>query len=64
MEPMTMTAKAAARYIGVDYHTLLGWTVRERDPLPKYRLAGQTKYYRIKRKELEEWVERNMARVR
>ena len=60
---MTMTARAAARYAGFDYHTVLGWMRRPDDPLPYYRAPGQTKNYRIKRKELEEWLERNMSRI-
>lgn len=62
-KPLTLTARAAARYVGVEYHTLLGWTRLENDPLPLYRAKGQTKNYRILRKELEEWIGRNFVRV-
>lgn len=62
-EPLLMSVPDAADYAGVSPSTMRTWTRRKNDPVPLHRMPDMTKNYRIKRKELEEWIERNAVRV-
>lgn len=62
-EPLLMSVPDAADYAGVASSTMRTWTKMKSDPVPLHRMPGMTKNYRIKRKELEEWIERNAIRV-
>ena len=63
MESITLSVPDAADVAGVAPSTLRKWIRRDKDPLPLHRLPGMTKNYRVKRKDLEEWLERNAERV-
>lgn len=63
MESITLSVPDAADVAGVAPSTLRKWIRRTDDPLPLHRLPGMTKNYRVKRKDLEEWLERNAERV-
>ena len=62
-EPLLLSVPDAADYAGVAASTMRTWTRRKTDPVPLHRMPDMTKNYRIKRKELEEWIERNAVRV-
>lgn len=62
-EQIFLTVPDAADLAGVASSTLRTWLKRKDDPLPLHRLPNMTKNYRVKRKELEEWLDRNAVRV-
>ena len=51
-----------AAELSVSYGTVLAWTKREIDPLPMWYPPGNRKQGRVRRDELNEWIERNWER--
>lgn len=58
-----LTPMRVSQELEVDYHRVLSWLKREKDPLPSVLLDGNKKQSRIKREELNKWIERNSKPV-
>lgn len=54
-----LTVKQAAEYMAVDYRTVLDWVYRSVRPIPHKLPLGNKKQVRIKKSELDKWIEEN-----
>ena len=58
-ERLYLTPPQVSELMSVDNHAVYRWMAQETDPLPAYYPPGNQRNKVIKRKELEEWAERN-----
>lgn len=60
--PEWLTLPQVSEELSVDYKTVLKWRDRKEDPLPCWLPDGNRKQVRVRRSEMNEWLERNWKR--
>lgn len=54
-----LSATRVAEELGIDVKRVREWAARKRDPLPVRYIDGNRRQWRVRRKELDEWILRN-----
>lgn len=58
-----LSAPRVAAELGVSYNSVLAWARRRDDPLPVRYPPGNRKQWRVRRSDMDEWIERNWERA-
>lgn len=54
-----LSATRVASELGVDAKRVRGWAARKSDPLPVRYIDGNRRQWRVRRRDMDEWILRN-----